>query len=385
MTAYKKEDLDNRLVQQIAQEAFYSGLLNKEAYAAILEKHPYALYTPNFFVFIGLSLLTFIIGIFGGGLFSLMFLSVGGEDSIRALLVVLALMAYTALELIVNRKKHFNAGTDNSLMVLTVTLLLSALMFTTGNNVVACAVLFIVCTWMCYRFTDAFMGMQAYAFLMFWLYNFCVEAGGHVLAVAPFLLMAFSAIIYWVINAWNYKSSSLYYRKCINYIKLVTVIGFYVFANCYVARGIVNEFYNPYGKLLALIPLPWLFWSLTVIIPVVYIWFGVRAKSLLFLRCGVLAAAATIATIRYYHSILPLDVAFMLAGTVLIAVSWLLIKYLRTPKNGFVFGDNTSVPKELKNVEALIIAQVFKIKHAPVHNVEFGSGSSGGGGATGEY
>jgi len=386
MTAYKKEDLNNRLVQQTAQEAFYDGHLDEAGYAAILQKHPQTLYTPNFFVFIGLSLLTFIIGIFGGGLFSLMFLSAGGDDAIRALLIVLAIMAYIALELIVNNKKHFNAGTDNSLMVLVVVLLLSAFMFTSGNNVAACSVLFLVCTWMCYRFADAFMGMMAYVFLLLWLFNVCIAGSIYTFSATPFILMAVSAIIYWMVNKWSGKSSSLYYRKIIDYTRLLTVISFYASVNYYMVSEVINN--GSFGSDISpgiILPFAWLFWAFTFIIPIGYVWHGVKNKSLLFLRCGAMLAAASIATIRYYHAIMPLDVAFMLAGTLLIAISWLLIKYLRTPRGGFVFADNTAGRKELQNVEALIIAQAFKIKHGPAHNVEFGGGSSGGGGATGGY
>jgi hypothetical protein len=95
---------------------------------------------------------------------------------------------------------------------------------------------------------------------------------------------------------------------------------------------------------------------------------------------------AGILTVRYYHTILPAEVAMSIFGMLLITISYALIKYLATPKRGFTFEDDGHRNKNLLNAEALIIAQVFGKKAAVQQDgVQFGGGSSGGAGATGNY
>jgi len=388
MTAYNKQDLDNKLAQATAQEAFYDGMISETIYTGILQAHPYTLYTPNFFICAGLALLTFIIGVFVSALVGLIvFASAGSSSGVTALLVVLSIAAYVALEILVNKKKHFNAGTDNMLMVLVVVMMFSAFFVTTDNSLAACAVLFVICGWLCYRFTDAFMGILAYAFLYAWLFFLCAQVSSHAPAITPFVLLFFSALSYWAMGVLYKQRQSLYHRNCITGVQVLAACSFYISVNYFAVRQVGGSVFNPGEELNAPLPFGWLLWVLTIIIPLTYLWYGVRAKSLLFIRLGVILAAASIATIRYYHAIMPIQIAFMLLGAILIVTSYLLITYLRKPRHGFVFSSNTKNPNKLQNAEALLIAQAFNVKQvqAPGPGVEFGGGTSGGGGASGGY
>lgn len=108
------------------------------------------------------------------------------------------------------------------------------------------------------------------------------------------------------------------------------------------------------------IPLGWLFWILTIIIPPFYILYGVIKRDFLFMRTGLVLIAATVLTIRHYHAILPAEIAMLIAGLLLISISYFLIKYLATAKNGYTFQYLHPANKRLLNAEALIIAQTFK-------------------------
>ena len=108
-------------------------------------------------------------------------------------------------------------------------------------------------------------------------------------------------------------------------------------------------------------------------------------RDLVFIRTGIVLFIVSILTIRYYYKLLPAEIDMLIGGLILIAVTYVFIKYLHAPKDGFTFQNTSGNRKELLNVEALIIAQVFGKSNTKNKGFEFGGGSSGGAGATGEY
>jgi len=131
--------------------------------------------------------------------------------------------------------------------------------------------------------------------------------------------------------------------------------------------------------------LGWFFWTFTIITPPAYLFWGILKKNILFIRTGIGLIAATIFTIRYYYTFFPAEIEMLVIGMLVIGISYILIKYLRTPQHGFSFEKDTYNKNDLRNAEALIIAQAFGKKEVESRGFEFGGGSSGGGGATGDY
>jgi len=388
MIAYKTEELNNQLVQDAAQEAFYEELIDELTYATIIKRHLNTLYTPNLFIRLGLALLTIIIGLATLILFGLFLYSgAAGNGAFTALLVILAIVSYLTLELLVKTKKYYNAGTDNILMLFTAGFTWAAYLFDgPANNYLASGVLCIICIWLCYRFTDVLMGMVAYIFLLASLYMLCMQL--QAIKAIPFVLMTVSPLVYIAMNKLYELRKSLYHRKAIAGTGLLAVLSFYLCGNYYFASEIVsfNTLIN--GQSSALFAEPF-FWLCTLLIPFCYLLYGIRAKSLLFIRCGIVLLAVGIVTLHYYQSFMPADIALILGGLIIIGVSSMLIVYLRQQKHGFVLGSiNTRRDKEdFGNAEALILAQAAQAGHSatPQQGVQFGGGSSGGGGAAGDY
>ena len=103
------------------------------------------------------------------------------------------------------------------------------------------------------------------------------------------------------------------------------------------------------------------------------------------MRTGLGLIAATVFTVKYYYTILPVEMEMLIAGAMLIAGSYVLIKYLKIPKYGFTSEDLYPSKKEAINAEALIIAETFHKQPAIESDGLYGGGSGGGGGATGEF
>jgi uncharacterized membrane protein len=131
------------------------------------------------------------------------------------------------------------------------------------------------------------------------------------------------------------------------------------------------------------IPLGWLFWTLTFTIPVAYFVYGIMKKDLVFARIGLLLSVVSILTYRHYYSVMPAEVAMLIAGSLLTMVAYWLTRFLKSPKHRFVF-TKTSTSKDMSALETLILVETTG-KETPEQNGRFGGGDFGGGGAGGNY
>jgi uncharacterized membrane protein YgcG len=132
------------------------------------------------------------------------------------------------------------------------------------------------------------------------------------------------------------------------------------------------------------IPFAFIFYGLTVVIPAVYLYFGVRNKDLVLIRVSLAAIAFSVFTFKYYFSLGHHEITFTISGVILIGISLSLFRLLRKPKNGYT-REKLMVEKWAEaNPEAILISQTMGGNQvAPERGFEGKGGSFGGGGATG--
>src|SRR3954447_4867105 len=111
MTIYTSTDLQNKYIQEQVLKLVLNGSISNENYASILSAYPCRLYTPNYFIRIALGVLTIIAAIFSGLLMGLLIESSGLNDT-TALFLFYGIATYSVLELLVGKKRYFNAGID---------------------------------------------------------------------------------------------------------------------------------------------------------------------------------------------------------------------------------------------------------------------------------
>lgn len=384
MQAYKQKDLYNKMVQQQASEAFEMQSIDVDTYRKILESHAADLYTPNFFIRVASGLLTVIAVIFSGLLLGLM-ANASGDEFIVPFVLFLCITCYIVLELLIKQKQYYNAGVDNVLMCCSIIFLVSSFFIEdyAGNDIAAATLATIFCLWLCIRFTDGFMAMLSFSALYVLVILFCSRAGVIGEAIAPFVLMFISAIVYAVAARLLKNENLLFYHFSCKAVRFLTLISFYISANYFIINEAGKAMFSSTTSMPQTLGI--LYWILTVLIPIVYVVYGIRKRDLLFIRIGFVLLIATILTIHYYHQFLPPEIDMLIGGLSLIAISYALMKYLSIPKRGFTFENTNRNKKELMNVEALIIAQLFGKSNNKQKGFEFGGGSSGGGGATGNY
>jgi hypothetical protein len=386
MKACNTTDLYNKYVQEQASEAFHTVCISDETYKNILVAHRYEIYTPNYFIRIGLAVLTIVAILFFALLVGLLF-NISGSGSLFFFLFFLALICYTTLELLVKQKHYYNAGVDNILMLATVIFIVSAFFIEDYSDqfLIITVIVVIICLWLSIRFTDAFMAMISYTALFAFVFLLYIKLGNIAQITAPFVMMTVSVIIYFTARKFYSKEKLLFYRFSFKAVILLSLISFYASGNYFIVKELSNEMFNLQLQLNDPITFGWFFWIFTVVIPPAYIVYGIQKRDFIFLRTGLLLLAVTIFTVRYYHAVIPVELAMLIAGLILIIVSYVLIRYLKTPKHGFTFANTGFVSREILNAEALIIVQTFGKKATVDNHIKFGGGSSGGGGATGNY
>ena len=96
----------------------------------------------------------------------------------------------------------------------------------------------------------------------------------------------------------------------------------------------------------------------------------------------------SIYTIRYYHHLLPTEVALTLGGLLLFTITYFCIKKIKDKTTGITFQPDRFVnSSDFIHTEALILTSQFGLK--PETNiespVEFGGGDFSGGGSGGSF
>lgn len=388
MIAWPTTTLDNFDIQNEAAKAHRQGCISPETLEAIRAAHPAKIYTPNPITRVGLFILTTIVVCFSAGFLLLLTITSDSESAIRGMLILSALLCIGALEFAISQKGSYRSGINESLLWSALGLFCTGIFFESHNTTetTITMVVFGLTVLGTLRYAD--MVSSAVAYLSFLLLVFWQAMRiPHSTPVLPFLLMALSLAVYLMTTRLEKRTAFRHYADCLTLLRILSLITLYMAGNYFVVREVTNTMF-----MLELLPgqgIPggWLFWILTVIIPPLYIFLGVRKKDAVLLRTGILLIAMIVFTVRYYHSVMPLETAMVIGGLVLAGGAWALIRYLHTPKNGFTYApsDEPGMADRLK-VESLIIAQTFSPGARPTDNVtNFGGGSGGGGGASGDF
>jgi uncharacterized membrane protein YgcG len=386
MRIYSNIDLYNKYVQEQASEAFLDKNISAEAYKNILEGYQSRLYTPNYFIRIASGALTLVAVVFSALLLGLVFQPSGSGGSI-GLFFSFSVINYAALELLVRKNHYYNAGVDNLLLFFSAAFIVGTFMVKeyTYQNVAVSGVAMVVCVLLSVRFVDAFMSLLGYMALFVFVFLLYLQFGNIAKATAPFLMMIVSAVVYILMKSLVRNEKLLFYRYCCKCVMLLTLVTFYASGNYFTVKELSNEMFNLHLSLKDTIPLGWLFWIFTFVIPPAYIAYGITKKDIMLIRTGIVLIFVTVFTYRYYHAIVPVEIVMLAGGSLLILISYSLIKYLKISRYGFRFDKNKTTGKERIDLEALIIAQVTGKKPIANRGVEFGGGSFGSGGAGDNY
>jgi hypothetical protein len=388
MIAYNKKWLANLRLKDVLKKDEAAGRITVGEFKAIMEKYPAGFYTPGILARAGFFIITCIVVLFGYGLIAIMAASADVFDS-PGFAIFLGIVSYAGLELMVNIKHHYRSGVDDAL------LFLSACMFMTGltmafsgfgnygNYTALYGIAFLLLFGLGVRFSDMLMAAACCACFFAFIFSFWTRVIPSGMSTVPFTIMITAAGIYWLSYANRTKFAD--HQNCLLIAQLVSLLTLYAAGNYYIIQKLSDELH---GQVNSAVPFGSFFWVWTIMVPFVYVGFGIRKKDTILLRTGLLLTAAAVITFRTYFHVLPLDMVLTIGGALLLGIAYGIIRYLKTPKYGFTYAEpeDEYMIDRLK-VESLLVAESFS-SHAtaPADNgVKFGGGDFGGAGSSGNF
>jgi hypothetical protein len=386
MITYNKTWLANLRLQNTLEKDLYAGCITKDEFSAIKEKYPVDFYTPTLFARVGLFILTCTVMLFVYGLIAL----VGSSSNMFSSPVFpffLGLISYAGLEFMVGGNNHYRSGIDDALLFISGCLFFAALfmLFVANDNnptyIGLTAAAFLISLLLTVRFADMLMSAACCISFFVWVFFFWTKVIPPGTATAPFIMILASAGGYWLLLTFRDKLQFINYQNCLTVGLIICLVTLYASGNYYIIQTLGDKLNGTSGKA---VPFGAIFWVWTIILPFVYLGFGIKIKDAILLRTGLLLIAAAALTFRNYYHILPIDTTLTIIGAVILGIAYGIMKYLKTPKYGFTYAetDDANVMDNLK-VESLIIAETFSAAPTPPADggVIFGGGDFGGGGS----
>ena len=176
---------------------------------------------------------------------------------------------------------------------------------------------------------------------------------------------------------------SYFYQTALRVMQIFSLTLGYLSVNYLVVRELSSKLMGivvtPGGD----IPLAFIFYGLTFIIPLAYVVFALKTKSRNLLIVGLLAFAFSIFSIKYYYNFMPIEVALILGGIILFAFSYFCIIRLKNKESGITFmRDRNTDANSMLYAQAIIInSQINVGVSTPESEMPFGGGGFSGGGA----
>ncbi|WP_454803776.1 hypothetical protein [Mucilaginibacter phyllosphaerae] len=388
MIIYNKEWLYNMRLINGLKDKLREGSITPEEFIAVKKAHPFYFYLPRLVIRVGLFILTFIIASFATGLLSLLGLRTHMIES-PGWPIFLGAVCYGALEFFVKENRYFHSGVDNALLYYSASLfgggfiwMITKMHLTGGESLLDAVFICLLCLYLTLRFADVITAAVACVSGFACVYFFWEMMGNIGVATMPFMMMIAAAITYYAFHKLNH----VYYNNCISIVKILSLVTLYAAGNYYVVNSL-NNLLNHLDDTHTYVPLGFIFWIWTVLLPLVYVWFGLKRKDTILLRTGLILAGLSVATFRNYYHLLPIEVMLTLAGMILLSASYTIIKYLKIPRHGVTYAE----PEEANtldslNIEGLVIGQATShLPTATPHTERFGGGTGGGGGSSDSF
>jgi len=196
MIAYNKIWLDNLYLHNQLKEAVDEKCITEAELENCKKNYPVGFYSPNFFIRIGLFLLTAIIASFAFGFCSM--LIVGTSSGFGGVSIFFAIISYVVLEVL--SRSHFRSGVDDSLIWISAIFIFAGIEFifpnmsSFGNSVL----IFVIASYFTLRFVDTGMAVIACLSLLGIFFFWYIRSGDFAKSTAPFLMMVIAGLIYFI-------------------------------------------------------------------------------------------------------------------------------------------------------------------------------------------
>ena len=387
MILHDKNLLNNLALVEEAETLQNGGFISKEQTKIIKNALPSFRSQNNILVRLGFFLLGSFLYLSICGAISLIGLS--GEDFyFKICCYLFAGVGIIGAEFLANQK-YYRHGLDDAFILGILLNIGFAIAITTEGYEIIIAVFVAITSFLTYRRYLHLLSMLVFclassAVLFFGMF----EIGDIGKTILPFVAMLASAGFYLFTKNRIKSLTGWYYYNGLLLANSFCLILFYLSCNYLVVRELSFELLGVDVLPGQDIPFAFFFYAFTFIVPVVYLVQALKTKDRIMLWISLAAIGFSIFTIRFYYSVLPIEVALTFGGLVLFVIAYFSIQKLKNKEEGLTFKpDRINNSNAILNAEALIVASTFGMKPEVKTDspMDFGGGGFSGGGSGGSF
>lgn len=391
MIVHDKSSLENLSLVEEANSLQSAGFISKEQKDLIKKELPAFRRQSNLLVRLGFFLLGAFFYLSICGVIALLGLT--GSNSERTFFniccYIFAAVGFAGAEILANQK-YYGHGLDDAFILGAILNIGFAIAITTEGYELNIAFFVAVTSFLMYRRYLHLPSLLVFCFaasavLFYGMFEFGLIGQ----TILPFVVMLVSALFYFVTKRIINNLKKSYFYSGLLLANSFCLILFYLSCNYLVVRELSLELLGNEVRAGSDIPFAFFFYAFTFIVPVVYLVQALKTKDRIMLWISFLAIAFSIFTIRFYYSVLPIEIALTLGGLVLFAITYFSIKKIKDNEIGLTFKpDRINNSNAILNAETLIVASAFGLKpevKAENSPMDFGGGGFSGGGSEGSF
>jgi len=387
---YEDENLDYFLLQKESKMWLKSKVISEEQFKEISNVFPTTIYQPPFFLQVVLFIATFIGVSSVTSVLAVTFLS-NGTEAASFLSFIYGVGLFIFLDRVIYKQKnHFNSGVAEAFLYISIGLIAFGIFefieYINLNEYVVLLMSFVASVFIAFRYLKIEGTIVALGLILTFLFLVSYDIGGIAKHILPFTVCAVFVGIYFLIRCLKREDWNQFYKNHFLVGETICLLVIYASLNYFVVRELSISMIGLELEAGQDIPFAYLFYVTTLAIPLFYLYYGIKTKSILFIRTSLIVLACGVFTFKYYFSTGHLEISLTLAGAVLLGISIYLMRYLKTPKQGFT-GEPILQNKYLDaNLEAFVINNTMSVNAPMGGEAPLGQGGEfGGGGASGEF
>jgi hypothetical protein len=382
--AYNPDWLNNLFLVKEAKQWMISGLISKEKYATIAVHHPSPFYHPNLIIRILLLVATLIVLGAITGLLVLMFSN--AEEILSFLSLLYGLGSMLVLDRVfIASKNHYKSGITEAILYHSVLfIMLGFVQFFEGSPAPYAVVLTCLLAFTAFRYLDLISTIGSLCSLAWLVFYWLSQAGGAMQQVIPIVFIILFTPLYFGFKRLKKRPVYEPWQNCLTAAEAVCLLFIYAAGNYFVVRELSIEMMSLDLQEGQDIPLAFVFYGLTVIIPILYLYFGLKNKDLVLIRVSLAVLAFSVFTFKYYFSLGHHEITLTVSGIILLAIAVSLLRWLKVPQFGYTRENILNEKWANSNAQAFIVSQTLGASKAPEMH-QFGGGDAGGGGAESKF
>ena len=386
--AYNVAELEKKKILSEAEYLYKSKLLSGEQWHNIRKEYASRLYTPSIFM----RVLLFIFSLIGmmtiigplGALFSDI-----RESGYRILSLILGiLILFITEKLLIKDRYHFNSGITEAGIYSSLSMIAFGILGSDPPYLIICAIVgFLLTSFAAIRYLNLLALISSIGFSGWILFQMIIAIGGIVEALMPFIFMATFGTMYWYSKKLQEKLQNIIFEDHFVIVKTIALLLFYVAGNYFVVSELSISLMGLQLSAGDDIPFAFVFYLFTAMVPIAYFYWGIKKKSILFIRIGLLTMALSVVTFNYYYTLEFPMLTVTICGAALILIALVLFNYLKQIRNGFTREILLDDKWSSSDLTAIIASQTLggNTMNVPDDDLIFKGGSFGGAGAGGNW